>query len=121
MTRNPGQSDSPSNTEDCRNVPVGAYVVTETSPPTGFTLISLTCTSTGSGSSGGTIFGAMVFVKLAAAGDVVTCTYVNKQQTGEIRIIKHTDPRGSDQGFNFTSTNIAGGVVVVPRTPRASR
>jgi hypothetical protein len=40
------------NTEHCANVPVGSYTVTEGTEPGSFVLESLTCTATGTGSSG---------------------------------------------------------------------
>ena len=48
-------------------------------------------------------------ITLAADG-VVTCTYTNKLLVGEVKIIKHTDPRGLNQNFSFTS-DLAGSLI----------
>ncbi len=81
--------DSTGNTQDCTNVPAGSYHVTEGSNPTGFAYDHLSCTATGTGSSGsqdGTI--AKQADITVAAGGVVTCTYINKQQLGAIKVTK---------------------------------
>lgn len=68
------------NTEHCANVPAGSYTVTEGAlPGSNWSLDSLTCTATGTGSSGsqdGTN-PAKANITLAPGG-VVTCIYVNK-------------------------------------------
>jgi hypothetical protein len=100
-------TDSAANTQDCTNVPVGNYTVTEGSDPTGFQFEGLSCTASGTGSSGsqdGTVKKQADIT--VAAGGLVTCTYTN-QQLGEVKIIKHTDPRGLNQSFSYTS-NFAG-------------
>jgi len=56
-------------------VPSGSYSVTESAPPTGWTLKSLVCTATGSGTSDSTS-GATVSITLAGGG-TVECTYTN--------------------------------------------
>jgi hypothetical protein len=87
FTLNDGSSTT--NTEECANVPIGSYTVTEGTPPTGFVLESLTCTATGSGS--GSQDGtnpAQANITIAAGLDHVTCTYVNQQQLGAIKITK---------------------------------
>ena len=60
----------------------GTYTVTEGADPTGFKFESLTCT-------GGTtsITGETVKITLAP-DDNVTCTYLNKQQLGAIKVTK---------------------------------
>ena len=60
----------------------GTYTVTEGADPSGFAFESLTCT-------GGTtsISGKIATITLAA-DDNVTCTYVNKQQLGAIKVTK---------------------------------
>jgi hypothetical protein len=76
------------NTEDCTNVPAGSYTVTEGAEPANFTLESLTCTATGTGSSGsqdGTT-AAQANITVAADGHV-TCTYTN-QTSGAILVTK---------------------------------
>jgi hypothetical protein len=88
-------------------VPIGSYTVTEGALSAGFKLESLTCTATGSGS--GSQDGSKPLqadITIAAGGDSVTCTYVNAA-FGEVKIIKHTDPRGLDQSFSYTA-NLSG-------------
>ncbi len=73
------------NTEHCTNVPVGTYSVTETTPlPANFILESLTCTTGGSQDSVNQ-YQANITIN---PDDVVTCTYVDKQQLGAIQISK---------------------------------
>jgi prealbumin domain-containing protein len=81
-------SDSSGNTEDITNVQAGTYHVTET-VDTGWGLESLTC-SPSSGTSSGTQDGTVPAKAniTVAAGQTVTCTYVNQQLIGAIRIIK---------------------------------
>jgi Prealbumin-like fold domain len=83
------------NTEDCVNVLSAdsngntiTYHVTETTPlPAGFVLSSLTCTAgpNSSGARDGTTTTANITV---APGETVTCTYVDQQQLGAIKITK---------------------------------
>jgi len=76
--------DSAANTEDCINVPAGSYTVTEAAEPANFTLESLTCTAGGS-QDGANPSQADITIN---PGDHVTCTYLNKQQLGAIKITK---------------------------------
>ncbi len=100
-------ADSAGNTKTFTSVQPGRYTVTEGAEPAGYQLESLSCTATGSSSSGSqdTATPAQANITVAA-GESVTCTYTN-QATGTIKIIKHTDPRGIDQPFGFTA---AGGL-----------
>lgn len=82
-------SDSTANTEDCTNVPAGSYTVTEGANPAGFAFDSLSCTATGTGSSGSQDATNPKQANITVAGGgMVTCTYVNKQQLGAIKISK---------------------------------
>ena len=104
FTLNDGSSTT--NTEECANVPIGSYTVTEGTPPTGFVLESLTCTATGSGS--GSQDGTNPFqanITIAAGLDHVTCTYVNQQQLGAIKISKTSSKTGNAlAGAHFSIT-----------------
>jgi hypothetical protein len=111
-------SDNTANTLDVKDLPLGDYNVTETLPDN-WTLGSLSCSDDGSSGSSGSQDGttdtqANITLK---AGGVVTCTYKN-EAPGEIKIIKHTDPRGIDQVFSYTSNlgtdSSAGGVSASP-------
>src|SRR5215813_1974605 len=81
--------DSAGNTQDCTFVPIGTYHVVEGADPTGFAFESLSCTATGS--SSGTQDATnpkQADITLASGNDIVTCTYVNKQQLEAIKITK---------------------------------
>jgi Prealbumin-like fold domain len=81
--------DSAANTQDCTFVPIGKYTVTEGADPIGFAFQSLSCTATGSSSgTQNATTPKQADITLAAGGDTVTCTYVNKQQLGAIKIVK---------------------------------
>jgi hypothetical protein len=86
------------NTEDCVNVPAGNYTVTEGAEPANFSLESLTCTATGTGSSGSQdatdAFKANITV---APNGHVTCTYVNKA-SGAILVTKTAKNHNSGDG-----------------------
>jgi hypothetical protein len=71
------------NTLDCKNVPIGAYTVTETQAA-GFTLKSLTCTTGGSQNATKPLQADIT----VGANSVVTCTYVNQLQLGAVKITK---------------------------------
>jgi Prealbumin-like fold domain len=114
--------DSSNNTEDCLNVAPGNYTVTEGADPSGFVFGTLSCTATGTGSSGaqdGTV------VKQAnitiASGGVVTCVYTNNQQLGAIKITKRTTKSGNAglQGATFTITKGGTGITGSPFTSGA--
>lgn len=90
---------SSTNTEDCKNVPAGSYTVTETQA-TNFALESLTCTTGGQQHAAGSLQADITLT----AGAVVTCTYVNKQQLGAIKITKTSIKSSTDvlQGAQFS-------------------
>jgi hypothetical protein len=69
----------------------GTYNVAET-PVTGWTLTSATCSD-----------GSPVTAIDLGAGETVTCTF-NNQARGHIIVTKQTDPDGSSQVFDFTTT-----------------
>jgi len=64
----------------------GSYSVSETLPVTGFTFVSLICTSSGSGTSASTS-DATASITLGFGGSA-TCTYTNRQQVGALKITK---------------------------------
>jgi hypothetical protein len=105
--------DSTANTEDCTNVPIGSYTVTEGADPNGFVFGSLSCTATGSGSGSqdGTV-AKQANITIAAGLDTVTCTYVNNQQLGAIKItktsIKGTALAGATFSIKSGGTAISG-------------
>jgi hypothetical protein len=97
--------DSTANTESCL-VLAGSYTVTEGAEPANFILESLTCTaSTGSsGSQDGTNpFQANISV---IPGGLVTCTYVNQQQLGAIKVTK-TRKHAADGAGNHPHAGVS--------------
>jgi hypothetical protein len=112
-----GAGDTTGNTEDCTNVPAGSYTVTEGADPAGFSFGSLSCTPTS-----GTSFGAQdgTVPKQAnitlAGGGVVTCTYVNNQQLGAIKITK-TSSKGTNPGLNGATFSITKGGTAITGSP----
>ncbi len=117
-------ADSTANTNDCFNVPTGSYTVTEGSPPPGYALESLTCTTGGSQNAVNPLQ-----ADISVTPDAhVTCTYVNKQQLGAIEITKTSskaaatplagatfsikDPNGNALSGSPFTTN-AGGTICV--------
>jgi hypothetical protein len=106
FTLNDGASTT--NSEDCKQVPVGNYTVTEGPEPATFSLESLTCTAT-TGSSGtqNATTPAEADIGLIADG-VVTCTYVNQQHLGAIKITKTSTKGNAPLGgatFSITGPN----------------
>ncbi len=83
-------SDSAANTQDCKFVPVGSYIVTEQGPPANYVLESLICTAGGS-QDGTNPQQANITVTVGAT---VTCTYTNKLQLGAIKVTK-TSTKGN--------------------------
>jgi prealbumin domain-containing protein len=84
-----GAGDTTSNTETCTNVPIGNYTVTEGADPAGFSFGSLSCTHTGTGTGAqDATVPKQANIGIVAGGDSVTCTYVNNQQLGAIKITK---------------------------------
>jgi hypothetical protein len=105
--------DSAGNTEDCVNVLPGSYTVTEGANPTGFSFGTLSCSATGTGSSGAqdstTLKQANITV---ASGGVVTCVYTNNQQLGAIKITKETVKSGHAGLAGATFSITKGGTAI---------
>jgi Prealbumin-like fold domain len=100
--------DSTANTENCI-VAAGSYTVNEGAEPPNFTLESLTCTDNGVAGSGGSQDGAnpsQADITITPGGHV-TCTYVNQQHLGAIKITK----TGKDKNCTGAGTpSISNGV-----------
>jgi hypothetical protein len=80
-------ADNTTNTKDITNVAAGSYTVTE-GPAPNFALESLTCASSvGSSGSQDATVPAQADISLVPNG-LVTCTYVNKQLLGAIKVSK---------------------------------
>jgi Prealbumin-like fold domain len=97
-------TDGAGNTESCL-VLAGSYTVTEGAVPANFTLESLTCTaSTGSSGSQDATNPAQANISVIPGG-LVTCTYVNKQNLGAIKITKTSSKTGNAlAGAKFSIT-----------------
>jgi hypothetical protein len=81
---------SATDTNDCFNVLQGTYTVTEGSEPSGFASKSVTCvTASATDGSSGTVNGVVSTI-VVTPDSHVTCTYVNKQQLGALKIIKQS-------------------------------
>jgi hypothetical protein len=76
-TGNSAGGDSPGNTKDVASLQPGSYSVTEGTNPNGFSFGSLSCTGGGANTS---TSGKVATIGLDA-NEVVTCTYVNHQNT----------------------------------------
>jgi len=74
--------DSSGNTQVFDNLQPNTYTVTEGTDPLGFAFASLNCVGTG-GSSVGRVATAVI-----TGGSDITCTYVNNQQLGAIKVTK---------------------------------
>jgi Prealbumin-like fold domain len=99
-------NDAGTDTEVCSNVPIGNYTVLEGADPTGFAFGSLSCTATGSGTGAqdGTV-PKQANIGIVAGGDTVTCTYINNQQLGAIKISKTDSKTGNPlAGATFSIT-----------------
>lgn len=83
-------------------LPAGSYTFTETQV-TGWTLSSISCTTTSNATTSTSIVSAMASITLTAGSDV-TCTFVNtKAATGSLTIIKDSQPDNA-QVFTFTAS-----------------
>lgn len=89
-------TNSAANTQRCTSVPIGASrTITEDALPAGYTLESLNCTHTGSSTAVTDLAKRQVVITIAAGEDVVTCTYVDQQQLGAIKITKVSTKSGN--------------------------
>ena len=79
---NSGGGNSAANTRLYDSLHAGTYTVTEGADPTGFAFNNVSCQGGSTSTSGKT-----ATINLAA-GDNVTCTYVNDQQLGAIKVLK---------------------------------
>jgi hypothetical protein len=85
-------TDNSSNTKTFSNVLAGTYHISEVGPlAAGFTFTSVSCTATGGssaadGTSDSTHLGAKTLT--LTGGGSITCTYVNNQSLGAIKILK---------------------------------
>jgi uncharacterized surface anchored protein len=85
-------NDSGTNTRvfgDGSTLQPGTYTVTEGSDPLGFAFGSLSCVGAGGSSSG------RVATALIVGGSDITCTYVNNQQLGAIKVTKVSAKTGN--------------------------
>ncbi len=117
FTLNDGSAST--NTEDCVDVPANSYTVVEGSDPDGFTLESLTCTATGTGSSGSQdgANAKQANITLTPGGHV-TCTYVNK--VGAILVTKTAKNHNLGDGLQHPLAGVTFSVDGVSKTTGAN-
>jgi hypothetical protein len=77
---NSGGGDSAGNTRVYDNLQPGTYSVTEGADPVGFAFASASCTT------GGTVSDRTATATIVAGSDI-TCTYINDQQLGSIKVL----------------------------------
>ena len=117
-------NDSATNTYNCFNVPTGSYTVVE-HQAANFTLKSLTCDDPGSGQDSTNPLQANISV---TPNLHVTCTYVNLQQLGAIKISKTSSKTGNSlagakfsvtgpNSYSTTVTTGSGGTVCLDGLP----
>ena len=82
-------NDSGTNTQVFDNLQPNTYTVSEDADPTGFAFASLNCVGAG-GSSVGRVATAVI-----VGGSDITCTYVNNQQLGAIKVTKVSTKNGN--------------------------
>ncbi len=109
-------ANSAGNTQDCTNVPVGTFTVTEGANPTGFGFASLSCVGAG-GATGvqNTTVPKQADITMTAGGKV-TCTYVNNQLKGAIKITK-TSSKGLNPGLAGAQFAITSGGTAIAGSP----
>jgi hypothetical protein len=75
-------NDAGTDTQVYADLQPGTYTVTEDPDPVGFVFDSLTCQGAGGSVSGRTATAVIV------GGSDITCTYINRQEQGAIRVVK---------------------------------
>lgn len=97
-------NDSATDTIVFDNLQPKTYTVTEGADPTGFAFDSLTCVGAGGSVSG------KVATAVIVGGSDITCTYVNKQQLGAIKVTKVSTKTGNPPlaGAQFSVTGPGG-------------
>ena len=98
--------DSAANTQVYDNLHAGTYTVSEDADPTGFAFDSVSCTGTGAAADASTS-GRVVTANINP-GDDITCTYVNNQQLGAIKISKTSSKGTALAGAVFSITGPGG-------------
>jgi len=95
-------NDHATDTQVFDSLQPNTYTVTEGADPAGFAFESLTCVGTGGLSSG------KVATAVIVAGSDITCTYVNKQQLGAIKVAKTSTKGTALAGATFSVTGPGG-------------
>jgi len=96
-------TDNSSNTRTYQNQAAGDYTVTEGDNPANFTFVSDTCVASGAASTTASSSGKVSTIHLTPGGSV-TCTYVNQQQLGAIKISKTSIKGTVLAGAHFSIT-----------------
>lgn len=97
-------NDHATDTQVFDNLHAGTYTVTEGADPSGFAFASLNCVGTGGSVSGETATAVIV------GGSDITCTYINNQQLGAIKVTKESTKNGNPPlaGATFSVTGPGG-------------
>jgi hypothetical protein len=104
-TGNSAGGDSAGNTKDVASLQPGSYSVTEGANPNGFSFGSLSCTGGGANTS---TSGKVATIGLDA-NEVVTCTYVNHQNTSSMTTQESTNGTAVAPGTAVTDqANVTG-------------
>jgi len=104
-------------TKTVTNVPIGSYTVTEGADPAGFAFASVTCVASGAATQ--STSGKVATVGITGGGGAVTCTYVNNQQLGAIKITK-TSSKGAHPGLAGAKFSITKGGTAISGSPFTS-
>jgi hypothetical protein len=91
-------NDAGTDTQVYDNLQPATYTVTEDADPFGFAFASLDCVGAGGSESGRTATAVIV------AGSDITCTYINDQQLGAIRVSKTSIKGTALAGAHFSVT-----------------
>lgn len=91
-----------SNTKTFASIPTGIYTASELNIPNGWSLSNISCVDPSSNTSINLDLGT-ASINLGS-GETVICTFTNTPPIGHIIVDKVTNPSGSQQSFNFTTT-----------------
>jgi len=99
---NSAGGDSAGNTKVFDQLHQGTYTVTEGADPTGFAFDSVSCTGQGAAADA-SVSGRVVTANINPNDDI-TCTYVNNQQLGAIKVSKTSTKSTALAGAKFLIT-----------------
>jgi hypothetical protein len=95
-------NDAGTDTKVFDNMHPATYTVTEGADPSGFAFESLNCVGAGGSSSG------RVATAVIVGGSDITCTYINQQQLGALKVTKTSTKGTALAGATFSVTGPGG-------------